>query len=108
MLSFSFCSRRALTSFSCMSMPTVNKLLIKITPIDLYIPCIRTSMSQKILGCRGVHLWNDLIDEAKGARTYFKRFYLQKNKAMKLLEGHFHSSLDLTGESSCFLIIIHF
>ena len=42
---------------------------------DLYIPWLRTSMGQKSFGYRGVHFWNDLIDEAKGATTYlaFKR-----------------------------------
>ena len=41
------------------------------SPTDLYIPRLRTSMGQKSFGYRGVHFWNNLIDEAKEAKTYF-------------------------------------
>ena len=60
-------------------------------------------MGQKSFGYRGIHFWNDLIDEAKGARTYlaFKRS----------LQRHFHNIIDLTGESFSYealvLLIFH-
>ena len=38
---------------------------------DLYIPRLRTSMGQKSFGYRGVRFWNNLIDEAIEAKTYF-------------------------------------
>ena len=38
---------------------------------DLYIPRLRTSVGQKSFGYRGVRFWNNLIDEATEAKTYF-------------------------------------
>ena len=38
---------------------------------DIYIPRLKTSMGQKSFGYRGVRFWNNLIDEAKEAKTYF-------------------------------------
>ena len=38
---------------------------------DLHIPPLKTSMGQKSFGYRGVRFWNNLIDEAKEARTFF-------------------------------------
>ena len=38
---------------------------------DLYIPRLRTTMGQKSFGYGGVCFWNNLIDEAKEAKTYF-------------------------------------
>ena len=52
---------------------------------DLYIPRLRTTMGQKSFGYRGVHFWNNLIDEAKEAKTYFsfKRILSKRSNKFK-------------------------
>ena len=50
-------------------------------------------MGQKSLDYRGVRFWNNLVDEAKEARMFFafERTFLQKNKTINFIQGHFHS-----------------
>ena len=50
-------------------------------------------MGQKNMGYRGVRFWNNLVDEAKEAMTFFafERIFLKKNKTIDFIQGHFHS-----------------
>ena len=63
---------------------------------DLYTPRLRTSIGQKSFGYRGLHFWNSLVDKAKETRKSFafNRIFLQKNKTINLITGHFHNYLD--------------
>ena len=48
-----------------------HEIPLRNSSTDLYIPRLRTSMGQKSFGYRGVRFWNNLIDEAIEAKTYF-------------------------------------